>query len=82
MQVLIMLKFQFLWTLNYNLKILNLTESKLIDLLTQLKGFKFEATLVLVFKIIENEDKTKYDAFYSRSKVEIIINGSKTDNVF
>ena len=33
-------------------------------------------TLVLVFKKIENEDKTKYDNFYSSSKAEIIINES------
>ena len=45
-----------LLTLNYNLKILNLIESKLIELLTQLKVFKFVTTLVLVFKKIESED--------------------------
>ena len=31
------------------------------------------ATLVLVFKMIETEDKTKYDTSYSNSKAEIII---------
>ena len=55
---------------------------KLIESLTQLKGFKFVTTLVLMFKKIENEDKTKYDNFYSSSKVEIIINETDTDNVF
>ena len=30
---------------------------KLIDLLTQLKAFKFVTTLALVFKKIESEDK-------------------------
>ena len=40
------------------------------------------STLVLVFKKIENEDKTKYDTFYSTSKVEIIINESDIDDVF
>ena len=30
------------------------------------------ATLVLVFKMIETEDKTKYDTSYSNSKAEII----------
>ena len=49
---------------------------------TQLKGFKFVITLVLVFKKIESEDKTKHDNFYSSSKAEIIINESKTDDVF
>ena len=34
-------------------------KSKLIELLNQLKGFKFVTTLVLVFKKIEREDKTK-----------------------
>ena len=57
-------------------------KSKLIELLTQLKGFKFMTTLVLVFKKIECKDKTKYDNFYSGSKAEIIINESDTDNVF
>ena len=57
-------------------------KSKLIDVLTQLKGFKFVATLVLVFKKIESEDKTKYDTFYSHSKAEIIVNESDTDFVF
>ena len=53
----------------------------LTELLTQLKGFQF-VTLVLVFKKIESEDKTKYENFYSSSKAEIIINESDTDNVF
>ena len=39
-------------------------------------------TLVLVFKKIESEDKTKYDNFYSSSKAEIIINESDIDDVF
>ena len=56
--------------------------SKLIELLTQLKGFKFVKTLVLVLKKIESEDKTKYDNFYSSSKAEIIINKSDIDDVF
>ena len=53
-----------------------------MELLTQLKGFKFVTTLVLVFKKIENKDKTKYDNFYSTSKAEIIINESAIDDVF
>ena len=57
-------------------------KSKLIKLLTQLKGFKFMATLVLVFKKKESKDKTKYDNFYSSSKAEIINNESSTDDVF
>ena len=53
---------------SYNVEILNsfnhelqlkdtesATTSKLIDLLTQLKGFKFMTTLGLVFKKIESE---------------------------
>ena len=51
-------------------------KSKPIELLTQLKGFKFVTTLVLVFKKIESEDKTNYDNFYSSSKAEIKINES------
>ena len=48
----------------------------------QLKGFKFVIALLLVFKKIESEDKTKYDIFYSNSKTEIIVNGSDIDDVF
>ena len=39
-------------------------------------------TLVLVFKKIKSEDKTKHDNFYSSSKAEIIINESDIDDVF
>ena len=42
--------------------------------MTQLKGFKLVATLVLVFE--------KYSTFYSSSKAEIIINKSDNDDVF
>ena len=50
--------------------------------MAQLKGFKFAATLPILFKKIETEDQTRYDDFYSSSKVEIIINKSNTDDVF
>ena len=49
--------------------------------MTQLNGFKFATTLVLVFKKIESEEKTKYDTFYSHSKAERIINETTTDDV-
>ena len=39
-------------------------------------------TLVLVFKKIESKDETKYNNFYSSSKVEIIINESNITDVF
>ena len=57
-------------------------KSKLMDLLSELKGFKFVTTLALVFKKIENEDKTKHDTSYSSLKAEIIINESGIDDVF
>ena len=50
--------------------------------MSDLRGFKFVATLVLVLKKIENEDKTKYDTFYSHSKAETINNESDIDDVF
>ena len=56
-------------------------KSKITDLLTQLKGFKFVATLLLVFKKIESEAKTKYETFYSHSKAEIIINESHINDL-
>ena len=49
---------------------------KLIELLAQLRGFKFVTTFVLAFKKIEIKDKTKYCNFYLISKAEIIINES------
>ena len=58
------------------------TKSKLIELLAQFKGFKFVATLVLVFNKIEGEDKTNYDNFHSSSKAEILISESGIDDVF
>ena len=67
----------------YNVEILNSfnpelqikdTESaiktKPIEFLTQLTGFKFVKTLVLVLKKIESKGKTNYDNFYSSSKQE------------
>ena len=42
--------------------------------MTELRGFKFVATLVLVFKKIESDNKAKYDTFCSNSKAEVIIN--------
>ena len=50
--------------------------------MSELRGFKFVTTLVLVFKKIESKDKTKFDNFYSSSKAEIIINESDIDDVF
>ena len=47
---------------------------KRIELLTQLRGFKFVTTLVLVFKKIESKDKIKHDNYYSSSKAETITN--------
>ena len=79
----------------YNVEILNsfnvelqfkdteaVIKSKLIEILTQLKGFKFVTTLVLVLKKIENKDKTKYDNFYSISKAGTITNENDIVNVF
>ena len=57
-------------------------KNKLTHLLTQLKGFKFVATLDLVFEKMESDDKTKYDTFYSHSKAQRIINQSDIDDVF
>ena len=50
--------------------------------MTELKDIKSMITLVLVFKKIDNEDKTKDDNFYSSSKAEIIISENDIDDVF
>ena len=83
MQVLII--FEILNSFNPELQLKDTEssiKSKPIDLLTQVKEFKFMTTLVLVFKKIESDDKTRYDTFYSDSKAEIIINESDIDDVF
>ena len=83
MQVLIILKFLNYFNPELQLKDTKSTiKRKLIELLTQSKGFKFVTTLVLVFKKTESKDKTNYGNFYSNSKVEIIINESDIDDVF
>ena len=56
-------------------------KSKLIELLSELRGFRFVTRLVLVLKQTESKDKTKHDNFRSSSKVEIIINESDIENV-
>ena len=58
------------------------SKNKPIDLLSRLRGFKFLTTLVVEFEKIENDDETKYSAFYSNLKPEIIINESDIDNIF
>ena len=61
--VLIMLKFQILLTMNYDLKTLNLQPKINQKILTELKGLKFGASLILVLQKIEGEDKTIHDTF-------------------
>ena len=68
-----MLKFQLFLNPELQLKdIESALKCKLIDLLTQLKGFKSVTKLILVFKKTESKGKIKYDAFYSNSEVEVI----------
>ena len=56
--------------------------NKLIDLLTELKGFKFVVSLVSEFEKIEHNDETKCSTFYSTSKAETITIESEIDDVF
>ena len=57
-------------------------KSKLIDLLSELRWFKFLTSLVLEFEKVENDDKTIYNTFYLNSKAETVINESGNDDVF
>ena len=57
-------------------------KKKLIDLLPELRGFKFVTTLVLESKKIKSNDESKYSTFSSNSKAERIINESDIDEVF
>ena len=43
-------------------------KNKLKKILTKLRGFKFITALVLVFKKIETDDKTKYYIFFQTQK--------------
>ena len=59
--------FEILNSINHDLQLKNTEfaiKSRIIELLAQLKGFKFVATLVLVFKKKESKDKTNHDNFY------------------
>ena len=49
-------------------------KNKLVNLLSELRGFKFLTILVAEFKKIENDDETKYSTFPSNSKAETSIN--------
>ena len=57
-------------------------KNKIIDLLSELKGFKIVTTVVLLSKKIQRDDKTLYTTFYSDSIAEAIINESDIDGVF
>ena len=57
-------------------------KNKLQKQLSELRGFKFVTTLVLVLKKRESEDKIKFDNFHSSSKAETLINESDIDDVF
>ena len=50
--------------------------------MTELSGFKFVTALVLVFKKIKTDDKTRYSTFYLHSTAETIINEINIDDVF
>ena len=50
--------------------------SRLMNLLTHLKGFQFMSILIACVKKIEKKIKIKYDNFYSILKAEIITNES------
>ena len=62
--------------LNLELKI------NLKKILTELRGFKFVTTFILVFTKIDSDNKIKHGTFYLHSKAETIINESGIDNVF
>ena len=82
MWILIMLKFWILLILPQLKDSESTIKNKLIDLLFELSGFKFEAILVLEFKKTENYDETKYSTFSSITKAETTINESDNDDIF
>ena len=64
MQKLIMLRFWILLILSYNFMTLHLQVKKLIDLLSEMRSFKFVTILFLEFKKIESDDESKNAAFF------------------
>ena len=57
-------------------------KNKLINLLSQLRGFKLVTGLVLECRKIENYNETKDTTFYSNSKEETIVNESDINDIF
>ena len=55
---------------------------KIIDLLCEIREFKFVPTLVLKFKKIDSDDETKFSTVYSNLKTEAIINESDIYDIF
>ena len=53
-------------------------KNKPIDLLSELREFKFVITFVLEFDKIESDDETKYSTFYSNLKAGTVINESES----
>ena len=76
------MKFPVLLTLNYSLEVESAIKNKLIDLLSELRGFKFVKTSLLELKKLRVIAETKYSTFYSNSKVETIISKTEIVNAF
>ena len=76
------MKFPVLLTLNYSLEVESAIKNKLIDLLSELRGFKFVKTSLLELKKLGVIAETKYSTFYSNSKVETIISKTEIVNAF
>ena len=56
-------------------------KNKIIDSLSELRGFKILTKLVLEFKKIESDNETKYSIFCSNLKAQTTINEKDTDDV-
>ena len=50
--------------------------------MSELRGFKFVTTLVLMFKKTESKNKINFHNFFLSTKAEIIINERNIDDVF
>ena len=55
---------EILYSFNHELQIKD-TESATKELITELRGFTFVTTLMLVFKKVVSDNKTKCDSFHS-----------------
>ena len=57
-------------------------KNKIKELMTELRDFKFQITLIIEFTKIQSDGVTKFNTVFPNSKAETIINESDIDDAF